>query len=394
MRLPASICFSAAALVLGLGPAAAQEGSGAVQESAAAVQESAAAVQESQKESDAVEVQGGFFAPGLGTFESLLDSEPDAAPSSSELLIEGIAAQVGGSVVLVSEVRRLAAPIEARMRKAGVPESEIRKMRSEALDRLIEQRLIENIVRRAQLSATDAEVTQAISAIAAENGLTLRQMQQTIASHGLTIEEYRAKIKGEIERNKVLGSMVRSRVHVDEAEVRALYFQRYGNQRDSGSELHLRHLMIAVAAEKMRDQNTACRMASDIRAEIVAGELPFEQAARRFSDTNAERGGDLGWVHADELAAWMAPAVGNLQTGEVSEVIPMYFGCNLLMMIEQRDFQPVTFEQAQPALEQKLLEKKMEEEYVRWIAKLREQVFVERKGIYAEASRLGGFTTR
>jgi len=262
------------------------------------------------------------------------------------------------------------------------------------LDRLIEQRLIENIVRRAQLSATDAEVTQAISAIAAENGLTLRQMQQTIASHGLTIEEYRGKIKGEIERNKVLGSMVRSRVHVDEAEVRALYFQRYGSQRDSGSELHLRHLMIAVAAEKMRDQDTACRMASEIRAQIVAGELPFEQAARRFSDTNAERGGDLGWVHADELAAWMAPAVGDLQIGEVSKVLPMYFGCNLLMMIEQRDFQPVTFEQAQPALEQKLLERKMEEEYVRWIAKLREQVFVERKGIYAEASRLGGFTTR
>jgi peptidyl-prolyl cis-trans isomerase SurA len=340
------------------------------------------------------EVKGGFFAPGLGSFESLLEPDADAPTSSTEVLVEGIAAQVGGSVVLVSEVRRLAAPIEARMRKADVPESEIRKMRSEALDRLIEQRLIENIVRRAQLSATDAEVTQAIAAIAQENGLSLQQMQQTIASHGLTIEEYRAKIKSEIERNKVLGSMVRSRVHIEESEIQALYAQRYGDQRDSGSELHLRHLMIAVAAEKMRDQGAACRIASEIRAQIVSGKLPFEQAATRFSDTNAERGGDLGWVHADELAGWMAPAVGSLQAGEVSEVVPMYFGCNLLIVVERRDFHPVTFEQAKAAIEQNLLQQKMEQEYGIWIAKLREQVFVERKGVYAEASRLDERITR
>jgi parvulin-like peptidyl-prolyl isomerase len=152
--------------------------------------------------------------------------------------------------------------------------------------------------------------------------------------------------------------------------------------------------MIAVAAEKMRDQGAACRIASEIRAQIVSGKLPFEQAATRFSDTNAERGGDLGWVHADELAGWMAPAVGSLQAGEVSEVVPMYFGCNLLIVVERRDFHPVTFEQAKAAIEQNLLQQKMEQEYGIWIAKLREQVFVERKGVYAEASRLDERITR
>jgi peptidyl-prolyl cis-trans isomerase SurA len=296
--------------------------------------------------------------------------------------------------VLVSEVRRLAAPIETRMRKADVAESEILAMRAEALERLIEQRLIEDIVRRAQLSATDAEVTAAIESIARENGLTLEQMSASIASHGLTLEEYRAKIKGEIERNKVLGSMVRSRVHVEDEEVRTLYVQKYSDQPESGSEIHLRHLLIAVAAEQMRDRAAACTITEEIRTKIVAGQLSFETAAARLSDTNAERGGDLGWVHSNELAGWMAPAVSSLKPGEVSEVIPMSFGCNLLMVVERRDFEPLTFEQARPMLEQQLFQRKMEEEYSVWIEKLREQVYIQRKGIYAEATRVGNRASR
>jgi peptidyl-prolyl cis-trans isomerase SurA len=354
----------------------------------------ATAQQAAEDRSD--EVQGGFFAPGTGGFGSF-GEEDDAQgglPSETEVLIEGIAAQVGNGVVLVSEVRRLAAPIETRMRKGGAPEGEIRAMRAEALERLIEQRLIEDIVRRAQLSATEAEVDQAVAAIAQENGLTLEQMRQSIASHGLTIEEYRAKIKGEIERNKVLGSMVRSRVQVDDAELHALYDHKYGGQRKSGSELHLRHLLISVGASQMRDQTTACRIATQIRGEVVAGTTSFAEAASRFSDTNAETGGDLGWVHAEELAGWMGPSVAKLEPGEVSEVIPMSFGCNLLEVVERREFTPVSFKDAQPALYQSLFQQKMEEEYVLWIEKLRKQVYIERRGIYAEATRVGNRSTR
>ncbi len=332
------------------------------------------------------EVQGGFFVPGTGIGnDPNSEGEGEGAPSDTEQLVEGIAAQVGGGVVLVSEVRRLAAPIEARMRKAGVNQSEIDVMRTEALERLIEQRLIEDVVRRAQLEATDAEVTAAIESIARENGLTLEQMRQSIAGHGLSLEEYRGKIKGEIERNKVLGSMVRARVNIEEDEIRTLYVERFGDQRESGAEIHLRHLLIAVAAERMRNQVAACKIAGEIREEIVGGNLSFEDAASKLSDANAERGGDLGWVHTDELAGWMAPAVSSLEPGQVSDVISMPFGCNLLMVVDRREVQPVSYEQARPALEQQLFGQKMEAEYVVWIEKLRDQVFIERKGVYAEA---------
>ncbi len=334
----------------------------------------------------------GFFAPSLRGLESPLETTAD--PTESEVLVEGIAAQVGSGVVLVSEVRLLSAPIEARMRKAGAPNSEIREMRAIALERLIEERLIDNIVQRLQLTATDTEVNEAVTSKARENGLTVEQLRQSIAGHGLTFEEYRTQIKNLIERQRVLGSVVRARVRVEDEEVEAAYRQQYADQRDAGSEIHLRHLLIGISAEKMRDQSTACRIAADIRDEVVTGGTSFAQAARLQSDTNAERGGDLGWVHVEELAGWMAPALANLQPGEVSNVIPMPFGCNLLMLVDHREFEPVSFEQARASIEKALFNQKIEQEYEAWIEKLRKQVYIERKGTYAEASRLRNRTSR
>ena len=341
---------------------------------------------------DKVAGTDGFFAPSLLDSGSLLETIPD--PGQSEMLVEGIAAQVGSGVVLVSEVRLLSAPVEARMRKADAPESEIREMRAVALERLIEERLIDNIVRRLQLTATDAEVNEAITAKAQENGLTVEQLRQSIASHGLTFEEYRTQIKNLIERQRVLSSIVRARVRVEDVEIEALYEQKYANQRNAGAEVHLRHLLIGVSAEKMRDQRTACRIAAEIREEVVAGKVSFAQAAKLRSDTNADRSGDLGWVHAEELAGWMAPALEGLQAGDVSEVIAMPFGCNLLMLVDRREFQPVSFEQARASIETALFNQRIEREYEAWIEKLREQVYIERKGTYAEASRLRDRTPR
>ena len=238
------------------------------------------------------------------------------------------------------------------------------------------------------IPATAAEVNDAIAAKAQENGLTVEQLRQSIASHGLTFDEYRTQIKNLIERQRVLGSIVRANVAVEDVEIEARYQQQYGNQRNSGSEIHLRHLLIAVSAEKMRDRSTACRMANTIRDDVVSEKVTFAEAARQHSDTNPERGGDLGWVHAEELAGWMAPALEGLDTLQVSEVIAMPFGCNLLMVVERREVSPVTLEQARPAIEQALFAQKMEQEYQNWIEKMRGQIYVERKGTYAEATRL------
>jgi peptidyl-prolyl cis-trans isomerase SurA len=327
----------------------------------------------------------------VGAFAGLvLASGPYVAQNvaaAEEVLIDGVAAQVGDQVVLASEIEEISRPVIERMRDAGIPESEFLQMRKDALERLIETKLIEGVVQQLELGATKSEIDNAISSIAQDTGLSLGQLAESVAGYGMSFEDYRLKIKAEIERNKVLSSMVRSKVEVTEDEIVALYNKNYSNQPAGGEEVHLRHIMVTFDLKSQMDHDTACRTVEAARDQILRGELSFQQAAREISDANPESGGELGWTHLEELAGWMAPELLAMNSANpISRVIDMPFGCNLLELVERRTFQPLTLAQARPRLEQQIYRVKTEEEYSRWVESLRARTYVERMGIYAASS--------
>ena len=93
-----------------------------------------------------------------------------ATPASAdEILVDGIAAQVGEDVVLVSEVMAMVAEGEKQMRAAGVSEDHIAKLRAQGLERMIEDKLIRNEVRRMEMYASDDEIDETIAMIARDN---------------------------------------------------------------------------------------------------------------------------------------------------------------------------------------------------------------------------------
>ncbi|MEZ4282926.1 MAG: peptidylprolyl isomerase [Myxococcota bacterium] len=322
-----------------------------------------------------------FCAIGCALLAAMAGPLAAGRAEATETLVEGIAAQVGNDIVLVSEVMEIARPVEERMRAAGAPESEVQKVRRDALDRLIEGKLLSSVVERLELGAEREEVDAAIAAIAEDNGLTSDELYASIQSHGLTVDEYRKKIQGEIERSKVVNAMVRSRVEVTQDELRKLYDERFGKQPSGGEEFYLRHIVVRSGGASASSGSEACARIAAARAEIEGG-ADFEAVARRITEMNPEREGDLGWIHDSELASWMKGAIANLAPGQLSQPVEMSFGCNLLQLVDRRPFRPVSFEEAQPQLRNLLFQQKTEAEYVKWIDVLRKQTHIERKGAF------------
>lgn len=306
-------------------------------------------------------------------------SAEEKAEGKATHRVEGIAAQVGNEIVLISEVMALAGPVEERMRQSGASEAEIQLVRKDALERLIENRLLSSVVDRLELGADREEVDRAIAAIAEDNSLTIDQLLSSITNHGLTIDEYRAKIQTEIERSKVVNTMVRSRVQISEEEIRELFDERFGKQRSGGEEVYIRHILVMADGPTASTSATACRIVREARARIESGELEFTEIAQRVSDMNPERGGDLGWMHRQDLAPWMSKTIGELEPGQLSSVIDMPFGCNLLQLVDRREFKPIDYEQAKMQLQNVVFERKTEIEYAKWLEILRDQTYVERK---------------
>ncbi|UCE87116.1 MAG: peptidylprolyl isomerase [Deltaproteobacteria bacterium] len=307
-----------------------------------------------------------------------------APAAAEEVLLDGIAAQVGNDVVLVSEVTQITSPMEARLREAGAPSSEIERVRAQVLDRLVERRLLEQLVRRVEIDASEPEIDAAIARIAEANGLTLEELRQSVEAQGLDYASYRDQIRGEIQRTKVLNGVIGAQVHVEEKDLRALYAERFDDQPDAGEEVHLRHIVVSFRGTEAADVAAARETADAALARIRAGE-PFAAVASEVSDASPATGGDVGWVHVDALASWMAPTVRALAPGETSDLLRTRFGYNLLHLVDRRTFRKPDFEEVEDALYQEAYSRQLEAKYEEWIEKLRAQTYIEIKETIAAA---------
>jgi peptidyl-prolyl cis-trans isomerase SurA len=309
-----------------------------------------------------------------------------ATGHADEVLVDGIAAHVGSDIVLISEVMQMVAPSERRMRASGMPAIEIAKLRAEGLETMIEWRLIEKVVRDTELYATDAEVDETIEVIASENGLTIEQLRQSVATQDMSYEEYRGEIKRELERRKVVNAMVASQIHVEEYEIEDLYRERHENQPEGGTQVHLRQLLVPAGEEVGRTLKESCDRVREIRDQIANGE-PFEELARLNSAAAPQHGGDIGWLHQDSMADWMINLIEPLKPGQVSQVVELPFGCTIVKLVERKEFEPISYEQAKPMLHMAVFEMKVAEEYRKWMEELRDNTFIERRGYFADAAR-------
>ena len=308
--------------------------------------------------------------------------------SADEITADGIAAQVGNDIVLVSEVMERVAPMEARMRQQNAPAIEIAKLRAAGLEKLIEARLIDQIVERGELYATDEEISRTVESIATENGLTVEQLRQSVVAQGLTLEAYNDEIKTGIEHQKVIRGVVASKITVEEHEVRALYSERYSDQPRSGEIVHLRQILMTFGTVAPENRASICKSVHNAKKRIDAGEA-FEKVASEVSEVAPAEGGDIGWLHSDSVASWMTSVVDPLGDGQMTDVIELPFGCSLLKLVERREYEPVSYEDVQEELSLQVYQTHLEEEFHKWMEELRGRTYIERKGHFADAAMLG-----
>ena len=144
--------------------------------------------------------------------------------------VEGVAAQVGAEIVLLSEVQKMAAPIALKLLEQGGTIEDLVNTHEQALDRLIEQALIRQVIRQAELSASDSEIDAAIAGIAGDNNITASELRTSVEKQGLSFSEYREKIGDELEQHKVIQGMVMSKIRIDEEELKTIYENEYAQE--------------------------------------------------------------------------------------------------------------------------------------------------------------------
>jgi peptidyl-prolyl cis-trans isomerase D len=150
---------------------------------------------------------------------------------------------------------------------------------------------------------------------------------------------------------------LRAEMKIDDAELRANYEQNR-KEYERPDQIKARHILLRVKPE--RDDAATLAAANAALARIRGGE-DFANVARQVSDdeSNAGRGGDLGFFGRGQMVKPFDDAAWNAQVGELVGPVKTDFGYHLIQVQEKQAAGVQPFEQVQAAIRARLVNERV-----------------------------------
>lgn len=317
---------------------------------------------------------------------ALLPSAPGAAPPGGTV-VDGIAAVVGSDIILLSEVVERAAGVfaelesQARQGRGAAPEGAQRvQVLRDVLDSMIDEILVTRQAAEIKVSVSEEEIEAAISNVASENGIDRGTFEKVLASRGMDMVTYRAQMRRDLLRFKVINLKVRGRVKISDEEARDYYNDLVRDVRSGGS-YEGAHILVRVLADaRAVDVAKQRKRAEEIRARLDRGEA-FDALAKEASEdpATAPRGGRLGVRGPGEIPAALERVFVDLEPGETSGPIRTSAGFHVVKLLSREDLGVQAFADVR----QRILNQLMQEEMIRqeriWLKELRMRTFIDRR---------------
>ncbi|MBS0055093.1 peptidylprolyl isomerase SurA [Yersinia sp. Marseille-Q3913] len=250
--------------------------------------------------------------------------------------VDKVAAVVDNGVVLQSDVDGLLQSVKLNAQQAGQQVPDDATLRHQILERLIMDNIQLQMAKKMGITVSDEALDKAIADIAAQNRMTPAQMRSRLAADGLNYDTYREQIRKEMLTSEVRNNEVRRRITILPQEVESLAKQ-IGNQTSGDAELNLSHILIPLPENPSQQQvdqaeELANKLTSDIKGGADFGKLAIANSA----DSQALKGGQMGWGKLQELPSLFAEKLQSANKGDVVGPIRSGVGFHILKVNDIR----------------------------------------------------------
>ncbi|WNN45072.1 MULTISPECIES: peptidylprolyl isomerase SurA [Winslowiella] len=251
-------------------------------------------------------------------------------------VVDKVAAVVNNGVVLESDVNGMMQSVKAQAQQAGQQLPDDKTLRHQIVERLIMDNILLQMGKQMGVQITDQQLDQAIANIAAQNQMSMDQMRSRLAYDGVNYGTYREQIRKEMQIAEVRNNEVRRRVTILPQEVDTLATQ-VGAQNNRGTELNLSHILLPLPENPTQQQvddqeNLANQLVGEIKGGADFGKLAVTYSA----DSQALKGGNMGWGKIEELPTLFAQALSTAKKGDIVGPIRSGVGFHILKVNDLR----------------------------------------------------------
>ncbi len=314
--------------------------------------------------------------PALATPETLYKQEWTNLSGQTQ---DAIIANVGGQILLLSDLRRavaLASQGRAEITADGtlVGGGITSTQAAEIFDRLIEQSLLEVKVKELSLQVTDSELDSEIQNFLDSRQLTREEFIRLLAAEGETELSHRAEFKRQLETQRFIGRVIKPLVSVSDEEVKSYFLSQRQGTPSTVEKVTLRSLMLKG---KLTQPEVQTKLA-EIQKKSANGE-PFADIVKEESQaTDAKQtGGLLASKKLSEYPVEIAKSLENKPIGTLTNPIEIGSASFVFELVSRESAADSRFTAEKETWRQKLLEKKFGERLRSYLNAEREKIKIE-----------------
>ncbi|EGB13581.1 SurA domain-containing protein [Pseudodesulfovibrio mercurii] len=287
---------------------------------------------------------------------------------AEDVVVDRILVKINDSIVTQYDLDQEMKPVydQIKDRKLTAREqTQLEGLRRQALDKLVNDVLIQQEIKRFSVEVSDENIDKEIERVRTERKLTLEEFQQMVAQDGLSMEEFRSRLKKLLEKQELIGHMVNSKVVVTDSEIQ----QEYEARKDDYSMGKMVELAIILLPSEVSPV--------EVRERITSGEMTFAEAVAKYSvGPGKESGGSIGELSWEDLADDWQNALKGVSVGGVSTPLTIQNHQALLSPVKINEDRIVPLEDVRDDIYKDLMQKKRETVFTDYFNKLKQSAVI------------------
>lgn len=286
-----------------------------------------------------------FSLKKLAVSTIIISSLCSAMTAAKEVELDRVAAIVNSGVVLESDVKDLIETVKLQAEKANQSLPSDNALRTQVMDKLINDALITEIGERMGVQVSDAMLDQTLTNMATDAKLTLEQYKVQLESDGVDYEKYRENVRTELITGEVTRASVQRRIYIPPQEVDSL-IAMMKEQTNNDVEYHLGHILIEFPAEPTQNDMNDAKTRADKVIELLNNGSDFAKIAIASSgDASALQGGDMGWKSINEMPTLFSEIIDGKAKDTILGPIRTGLGFSIVKVLDVRGREVVEVEE-------------------------------------------------
>jgi peptidyl-prolyl cis-trans isomerase SurA len=255
-------------------------------------------------------------------------------------LVDKVVAVVEDDAIFQSDIEQTLKQFLVQRGLTNPPPSERGTLEQQALEELINAKLVLAKAKRLGIEVSFDEVERAVDRAIEENKQTLggaAAFQRQLAAENMTMDElkrlYREQLRNRMLVDRVLAREIsRGSLRVTDQDVLDAYQKKKAELPPRPSVVRLRTIYVALSSSANAKAESRARI-EELHRRIGAGEDFAKVAEEKSEDPSAKNGGNLGTLKLADLSdRTFADAAAGLSIGEVSQPVLTSYGYHVIQV--------------------------------------------------------------